>query len=104
MAWRRSACIPRLLAPASLCVSSLFVALEHHGWVTFGGLPLPEAAVIASQRAKKFTTTSDQRGTYRFDDLPDGDRPASANRLLPPGSSSAPPSSSCSSPPNTCNH
>jgi hypothetical protein len=73
MARRRVGYIPVLFALASLCVSTLAAASEYHGQVTFGGLPVPGATVVASQGTKKFTTTSDQGGVYRFDDLPDGD-------------------------------
>jgi hypothetical protein len=61
------------LVLVSLYASSLAVATEYHGQITFGGLPVPGATVVASQGTKKFTTTSDQGGVYRFDDLPDGD-------------------------------
>jgi trimeric autotransporter adhesin len=73
MAQRRVGNIPVLFALACLCASSRAAASEYHGKVTFGGLPLPGATVTASQGTKKFTTTSDQGGVYRFDDLPDGD-------------------------------
>jgi len=70
---RRRSYISVLFALACLCASSLAAASEFHGQVTFGGLPVPGATVVASQGTKKFTTTSDQGGVYRFDDLPDGD-------------------------------
>jgi hypothetical protein len=73
MARRRGGYIPVLFALAGLCASGVAAASEYHGQVTFGGLPVPGATVSASQRTKKFTTTSDQGGVYRFDDLPDGD-------------------------------
>jgi len=37
-----------------------------------GGLPLPGAAVTATQGDKKLSTTTDEQGAYSFADLPDG--------------------------------
>jgi hypothetical protein len=54
-----------------LSAASVF-ASAFHGAVTYGGLPLPGATVIATQDGKKFTTVTDQGGLYHFDDLPDG--------------------------------
>ncbi|MBZ5581269.1 MAG: TonB-dependent receptor [Acidobacteriia bacterium] len=47
-------------------------AAEHHGLVTFGGLPVPGATVTASQGEKRVTAITDQLGFYSFADLPDG--------------------------------
>ena len=52
--------------------ASRAVALEYHGLVTFGGLPLPGATVTVTQGTKKLTTVSDQGGLYAFADLADG--------------------------------
>jgi hypothetical protein len=40
--------------------------------VTFGGLPVPGAAVTASQGDKKFVAVSDPQGAYSLDGLADG--------------------------------
>lgn len=56
---------------ALLAVCEL-AASEHHGQVTFGGLPVPGATITASQGDKRFTAVTDQQGVYRFPDLPDG--------------------------------
>ena len=45
---------------------------EHHGQVSFGGLPMPGATVTATQNGKKVTTVSDEQGRYRFPDLAAG--------------------------------
>jgi hypothetical protein len=47
-------------------------AAEHHGSVTFHGLPIPGAVVTAIQGDRKLTTSTDEDGTYSFCDLPDG--------------------------------
>src|SRR5579872_543526 len=52
------------------CASAL--AAEHHGQVTFGGLPLAGATITASQGDKKLVTVSDLEGNYSFPDLADG--------------------------------
>jgi hypothetical protein len=54
-----------------LC-ASLLLATEYHGTVKSGGLPIPGAAVTATQGDKKSTTTTDEEGSYTFADLPDG--------------------------------
>jgi hypothetical protein len=59
-----------LLAPLSIAVAAQ--ASEYHGQVTFNGLPVPGATVIATQGGKKLIATSDQQGLYSFPDLPDG--------------------------------
>jgi trimeric autotransporter adhesin len=47
-------------------------AAEHHGTVTFGGLPVPGVTVTAKQGDKTVTTVTDQMGAYSFRDLADG--------------------------------
>lgn len=47
-------------------------ATEHHGQVTFNGLPVPGATVIATQAGKKWTAITDLDGFYAFADLADG--------------------------------
>jgi len=54
------------------CAVSALPAPEHHGLVTFHGLPVPGAVVTAIQGGQKFTTSTDDDGTYSFRDLPDG--------------------------------
>ncbi len=63
--WLRSAAVA-LLAVAALSAG------EHHGQVTFNGLPLPGATVIATQGDKRFTSVTDGAGIYVFQDLADG--------------------------------
>ncbi len=45
---------------------------EQHGYVTFGGLPVPGATITATQGEKKFAAVSDAGGVYYFPDLPEG--------------------------------
>lgn len=52
--------------------SALAAASPFRGTVTFGGLPLPGAAITAASGAKTLTTVSDLTGAFAFDDLPDG--------------------------------
>ena len=47
-------------------------ATEYYGQVTFGGVPVPGASVIATQGSKTVTVVSDERGLFRFPDLADG--------------------------------
>jgi hypothetical protein len=51
---------------------SALAATEHHGQVTFGGLPVPGATVTATQGDKSLTAITDAQGVYTFPDLPDG--------------------------------
>jgi hypothetical protein len=60
----------RVLA-AWVAVSGLMAA-EHHGFVKFGGLPIPGASVTATMGDKKVATTTDDNGRYAFADLADG--------------------------------
>ncbi len=63
--------VKSLLAVLCLCCYPL-AASEHHGTVTFGGLPLPGATVTATQGDKSFTAVTDPSGAYTFPDLADG--------------------------------
>ncbi len=47
-------------------------ASKYYGQVTFGGFGVPGATITATQGEKKFSVTSDEGGSYRFEDLPDG--------------------------------
>jgi len=67
--------LAKLLLAAALSGFSgagLAHAAEYYGQVTFNGLPAPGATVTATQGDKHFTVLSDERGFYRFADLPDG--------------------------------
>ncbi len=57
----------------ALLFTAALAAAEHHGTVTFSGLPVPGAAVTATQGNAKLTTTTDATGAYRFPDLPTGE-------------------------------
>jgi len=48
------------------------MASEHHGQVTFGGVPVPGAVITATQGDKKMTAITNDVGVYVFPDLPDG--------------------------------
>jgi len=50
----------------------VLAAAEHHGQVTFGGLPVPGATVIATQGDKRLTAITDQQGVYTLTDIADG--------------------------------
>ena len=47
-------------------------APEHIGQVTFNGVAVPGATVVATQGDTKLATTTNQQGLYRFADLADG--------------------------------
>ncbi len=66
----RSVFFLTLVALASAVVPLL--GSEHHGIVTFGGLPLPGAVVTAKQGDKTVTAIADADGRYSFAELPDG--------------------------------
>jgi Carboxypeptidase regulatory-like domain len=73
MTWRRAGSyIPVLVAVICMAASSLAAASEYRGQVTFGGLPVPGATVVATQGEQRFTAITDERGFYSFQDLPDG--------------------------------
>src|SRR5579863_7203635 len=56
-----------LLSAALVLLAALPVAAaEHHGQVTFGGLPLPGATVTLTQGDKKMTAVTDAEGVYSF--------------------------------------
>jgi trimeric autotransporter adhesin len=59
-------------AMAWMCASMPAFASKYYGQVTFGGFGVPGATITATQGEKKFSVTSDEGGSYRFDDLPDG--------------------------------
>jgi hypothetical protein len=63
------------LAVACLLLS-IFVcnlaAAEHHGQVTFNGLPVPGVSVTATHDGKRLTAVTEQQGAYAFPDLADG--------------------------------
>ena len=61
----------RAVIAAGLVAMNLF-ASEQHGEVTFGGLPVPGATVVATQGEKKITAVTDSEGAYSFPDLTDG--------------------------------
>src|SRR6266487_6567398 len=50
----------------------LFAGGEHSGQVTFGGLPVPGATVIASSGDKKLVTATDEQGMFRLGDATEG--------------------------------
>ena len=65
--------LKRVLILAAIAWSAnALLASEHHGVVTFHGLPVPGAVVTAIQGDNKFTTSTDDDGTYSFRDLSDG--------------------------------
>lgn len=57
---------------AVLLAASFSHAAEHHGVVTFGGLPLPGATVTATRAAEKLSAITDAQGSYLFPDLAGG--------------------------------
>jgi hypothetical protein len=60
------------IALAMLALSGAAAASEHHGQVTFGGLPVPGATVTLTQGSTQLATITDQQGLYSFPDLKDG--------------------------------
>lgn len=61
-----------LLLLAVLGRPSLFAAGEQQGVVTFNGLPVPGATIIATQSDKKIVASTDIDGRYRITGLGDG--------------------------------
>src|SRR5580658_3734558 len=57
---------------ACFSIAAIASASEYHGQVTFNGLPVPGATIIATQGTKKLVTISNEDGSYAFTDLPDG--------------------------------
>lgn len=49
-----------------------FAATDQHGQITFNGLPVPGATVIATQGDKRIVAASDADGRYRLTGLGDG--------------------------------
>ena len=60
-----------LLAAVAVCVSTLAVP-DLQGRVVFSGLAVPGASVSATQAGRALSTTSDEDGTFRFDQLDAG--------------------------------
>ena len=60
----------RLLPFTLLCLAAL---ADSGGVVRSGGLPVPGAAVTASQNGQAFTTYTNPAGEYVFKDLPAGE-------------------------------
>jgi hypothetical protein len=56
----------------NLIAAAVLAASEHHGLATFHGLPVPGAVVTATHGDSKFTTSTDDDGSYSFPDLADG--------------------------------
>jgi trimeric autotransporter adhesin len=63
-------CAAALLA--LLAGAELFAARDQYGQITFNGLPVPGATVIATQSDRKIVATSDVDGRYRLSGLNDG--------------------------------
>ena len=61
-----------ILAGIALGVVTTLEASEHHGIVTFHGLPVPGAVVTATQGDRKVVTSTDDDGAYSLPDLVDG--------------------------------
>ena len=57
---------------AFILAAFTLAASEHHGQITFGGLPVPGATITASQGDKSVAVISDPEGKYSFPDLADG--------------------------------
>ena len=47
-------------------------AADQHGRVTFNGLPVPGATIVATQRRQDVRLASDSEGRYRLTGLDDG--------------------------------
>jgi trimeric autotransporter adhesin len=73
MVWRRTASTLHLLC-ALLCLVAALPAIASaiHGEVSFNGIPVPGATVIATQGKNVFATITDSKGLYDFPDLQDG--------------------------------
>jgi len=73
MSLRRTYNLLRLLCLFAWLSTAMYAAAsEHHGQVTFNGLPLPGATVTATHGADKFAAVTDSRGVYSFPELKDG--------------------------------
>ena len=66
--------LPRisLIALALILVALPLAAVEDHGSVKFGGMPVPGATITATQGDKKVVTITDAQGNYAFPDLAPG--------------------------------
>jgi trimeric autotransporter adhesin len=62
----------RWLASLALVATSVTVAADEHGFVTFNGLPVPGATITAIQGDKKIIVSSDPDGRYELSGLDDG--------------------------------
>lgn len=63
--------------PVKVCLLLLvaffnLAAVEHHGRVTFNGLPVPGVTVTATEDGKRLVAVTDQQGDYVFPDLAEG--------------------------------
>ena len=65
-----------------LAASTLAIASEFRGQVSFNNLPLPGATVTATQSAGKLTTVTDQNGVFSFAELKDGTWTIEVQKLL----------------------
>lgn len=72
--WSSHLRISRALQCLAVAWWSMSVALatEYSGQVTFKGLPVPGATVIATGNGETFTAVTDLQGVYSFPDLPHG--------------------------------
>jgi hypothetical protein len=66
--------LPRisLIALALILAAVPLAAVEDHGNVKFGGMPVPGATITATQGDKKIVTLTDAQGNYAFPDLSSG--------------------------------
>ena len=71
MAWHKGNYLRFVCAIAFLLAANTANASQHHGQVTFGGLPVPGAQITASQGGKKVISITDAQGLYSLD-LTDG--------------------------------
>ena len=65
----------RRMTPSMLAIALSALTLsasDYRGQVTFSGLPVPGATIIAKQGDKAISVLSDARGNYSFPDLADG--------------------------------
>lgn len=53
-----------------VCTATAF-ASEYHGWISYGGVPVPGVTITASSNGNEFVTVTDQDGAYAFQDLAD---------------------------------
>jgi hypothetical protein len=63
--------LPTMLVAALMAAAGLD-ASEYQGTVQSAGLPVPGASVTATRNDKSVSTTTDERGAFRFADLADG--------------------------------